>query len=294
VTPSLSFEVFPPKSAQGLDELCCTVSRLAEVAPSFVSVTYGAGGSDRQRSFAAIDAVRSTGVRVAGHLTCVGQSRDEIDEVVDRYSELGVSHIVALRGDAPSGAGSAYSPHPDGHGRTADLVHAIKRRGCFGVSVSAYPECHPESPSSEHDLAVLADKVRAGADSAITQMFFDNSHYLRLRDGARARGIDVPIVPGIFPIHCIDTVSRFAGRCGATIPESVIDRFSGLDADSATRQEVAADVAAEQITELMDHGVDRFHLYTLNRADLALRVCDRLGLGAGALVRSGGGDGSDR
>ena len=285
MTPSISFEVFPPKSPDALDELRSTVSRLAEVGPSFVSVTYGAGGSARHRSFAAIDAVRSAGVDVAGHLTCVDQSRDEVDDVIDHYGHLGVGHIVALRGDAPNGGSSDYAPHPDGHRRTADLVHAIKARGPFEVSVSAYPEGHPESPSVEHDLAVLKDKVTAGADMAITQMFFDNTHYLRLRDRAEARGIDVRIVPGIFPIHCIDTVSRFAAKCGASIPVSVANRFAGLDPGTEARHEVAATVAASQIAELVDHGVDQFHIYPLNRADRAVQVCDRLGLRPPATVR---------
>jgi methylenetetrahydrofolate reductase (NADPH) len=281
VTLSVSFEVFPPKSADGIDALRTTVSRLGDVGPSFVSVTYGAGGSDRERSFAAIDAVRATGVEVAGHLTCVGQSRHEVNDVIDRYAALGVAQIVALRGDPPGGIDGAYTPHADGHRRTADLVHAIKLRGNFAVSVSAYPEGHPESPTDDHDLDVLADKVAAGADKAITQMFFDNDHYLRLRDRAHARGIDIPIVPGIFPIHCIDTVSRFAQRCGASMPASVADRFLASTTDG-DRHAVAAELAAEQIAELADHGVDQFHIYTLNRADLALEVCAHLDVSAPA------------
>lgn len=279
MTLAVSFEVFPPKSADGVEALRSTVSRLGDVGPAFVSVTYGAGGSDRERSFAAIDAVRATGVDVAGHLTCVGQSRREVDEVIDRYAALGVSQIVALRGDPPGGVDGRYTPHADGHRRTADLVHAIKRRGDFAVSVSAYPEGHPESPTDDHDLDVLADKVAAGADKAITQMFFDNDHYLRLRDRAQGRGIDIPIVPGIFPIHCITTVSRFAERCGASMPPSVAQRFAGASTDG-DRQAVAAELAAEQITELAGHGVDQFHIYTLNRADLALEVCAHLDVSA--------------
>lgn len=279
MTLSLSFEVFPPKSSDALAELQSAVCRLAAVEPSFVSVTYGAGGSDRHRSFAAIDAVRVAGADVAAHLTCAGQSRAEVDDVIDHYAALGVGHIVALRGDSPGGAGTPYSPHGDGHRRTADLVHAIKSRGRFGVSVSAYPERHPESPNDQHDIDVLADKVAAGADMAITQMFFDNSHYLRLRDRAEARGIEVPIVPGIFPIHCIDTVTRFAAKCGASIPASVRSSFTDLDdAEPSTRHRVAADVAATQMADLVDRGVERFHIYTLNRADLAMQVCEQLGI----------------
>jgi methylenetetrahydrofolate reductase (NADPH) len=278
MTLSISFEVFPPKSADGLEGLRSTVSRLNDVGPAFVSVTYGAGGSDRERSFAAIDAVRSSGFDVAGHLTCVGQTRSDIDVVIERYATLGVSQIVALRGDPPAGVDAWYEPHPDGYHRTADLVHTIKQRGDFGVAVSAYPERHPQSPTDDHDLNVLAEKVAAGADRAMTQMFFDNSKYLRYRDRARAYGIDIPIVPGVFPIHSFPTVARFAQRCGASIPSRIADRFAGLDDDIDTTQVIAAELAAAQISELVAHGVDEVHIYTLNRADLALAVCEQLGV----------------
>ena len=278
MTLSISFEVFPPKSADGLDGLRSTVSQLSEVGPTFVSVTYGAGGSDRERSFAAIDAVRAEGFDVAGHLTCVGQARSDIDVVIERYAELGVSQIVALRGDPPAGVDASYQPHADGYQRTADLVKTIKQRGGFGVAVSAYPERHPQSPTDGHDLNVLAEKVEAGADKAMTQMFFDNCQYLRYRDRARAYGIDIPIVPGIFPIHSFPTVARFAERCGASIPSRIADRFAGLDDDIDTTQVIAAEIAASQIRELADHGVDAVHIYTLNRADLALAVCQQLGV----------------
>jgi methylenetetrahydrofolate reductase (NADPH) len=278
MTLSISFEVFPPKSADACDALRSTVSRLGQARPAFVSVTYGAGGSDRERSFAAIDAVRSTGLAVAGHLTCVGQSRSDVDAVIDRYSALGVTQIVALRGDPPTGVGAPYEPHEDGYQRTADLVDTIKQRGDFGVTVSAYPERHPQSPTDGHDLGVLADKVAAGADKAMTQMFFDNSHYFRYRDRAQAFGIDIPIVPGIFPIHSFPTVARFAERCGASIPSPIADRFAGLDDDSDTTQTVAAELAAAQINDLAAHGVEEVHIYTLNRADLAIAVCRQLGV----------------
>jgi methylenetetrahydrofolate reductase (NADPH) len=278
MTLSISFEVFPPKSADGLEGLRSTVSRLNDAGPAFVSVTYGAGGSDRERSFAAIDAVRSAGFDVAGHLTCVGQTRSDIDVVIERYATLGVSQIVALRGDPPAGVDAGYEPHPDGYQCTADLVRTIKRRGDFGVAVSAYPERHPQSPTDDHDLDVLAEKVAAGADKAMTQMFFDNSQYLRYRDRARAHGIDIPIVAGIFPIHSFPTVARFAERCGASIPSRITDRFAGLDDDLDTTRVVAAELAAAQINELAAHGVDQVHIYTLNRADLALAVCEQLGV----------------
>lgn len=278
MTLSVSFEVFPPKSGDGLEALRSTVSRLGEVGPAFLSVTYGAGGSDRERSFAAIDVVRSAGLDVAGHITCVGQTRHEVDGVIERYTALGVSHVVALRGDPPAGIDAPYVPHADGYQRTADLVHTIKQRGGVGVSVSAYPERHPQSPTDDHDLDVLQEKVAAGADRAVTQMFFDNAHFLRYRDRADARGITVPIVPGIFPIHSFPTVARFASRCGASIPPSIAERFAGLDDDAVTTQSIAADLAAAQITELAAHGVEQVHLYTLNRADLALAVCAQLSI----------------
>jgi methylenetetrahydrofolate reductase (NADH) len=277
MTLSVSFEVFPPKTPAGLQTLSEAVAHLDEADPAYISVTYGAGGSDRQRSFDTIDAVRSaTKAPIAAHLTCVGQSRADVDAVIDRYLDLGVDHIVALRGDPPTGIDAPYEPHPDGFTSTADLVAAIKRRGDISVSVSAYPERHPQSPTDDHDLDVLAAKVEAGADQAMTQMFFDNRHFVAYLDRVRARGLDVPIVPGIFPIHSFAAVSRFAERCGATMPRSLAERFAGLDDDPAAAHALAADLAAEQIRELADHGVRHVHLYTLNRSELALAVCERL------------------
>ena len=275
---SISFEVFPPKTDHGLAQLADTVTRLGRVDPVFVSVTYGAGGSGRDYSFDAIEVTAAAGVTVAGHLTCVGQPTDEIDHVIDRYTALGVEHIVALRGDPPAGIDAAYEAHPDGYQRTSDLVAAAKRRGNFDVIVSAYPERHPQSPTDDHDLDVLAEKVAAGADRAMTQMFFDNELYLRYLDRVRARGIDVPIVPGIFPIHSFPAVARFAARCGATIPGRVAERFAGLDDDQETTHKIAAELAAEQIAELATHGVEQAHVYTLNRAELALAVHEQLDL----------------
>ena len=271
-----SFEVFPPRTADAAAALGDTVARLAELDPLFVSVTYGAGGSDRHRSFDTIRAVASTGAVVGGHLTCVGQSVDDVETVIERYGALGVGHVVALRGDPPDGAGAPYEPHPGGYHRTADLVAAVKAHGRFEVAVSAYPERHPQSPTFEHDLDVLAEKVDAGADRAITQMFFDNEDFLRYRDRVDRRGIDVTLVPGIFPIHSFAAVSRFAERCGARMASHVAERLAGLDPDSPAHSAAAADVAAEQIAELAWHGVDHTHLYTLNRAALVLDVCERL------------------
>ncbi|MEP7046163.1 MAG: methylenetetrahydrofolate reductase [NAD(P)H] [Ilumatobacteraceae bacterium] len=272
----MSFEVFPPKSADALDDLRSAVVRLNDASPAFLSVTYGAGGSDRERSFAAIEAVRSAGLDVAGHLTCVGQPRHDVDAVIDRYATLGVTQIVALRGDPPAGAGTPYEPFAGGYLRTADLVDSIKQRGGFDVAVSAYPERHPQSPTDDHDLDVLAEKCAAGADKAITQMFFDNGHYLRFRDRARARGIGIPIVPGIFPIHSFPAVARFASRCGASMPARIAERFAGHDDDPETTHKIATELATEQIAELVVHGVEQVHMYTLNRADLAVAVCQQL------------------
>jgi methylenetetrahydrofolate reductase (NADPH) len=243
-----------------------------------VTDTYGAGGSDRERSFAAISATADSGLAVAAHLTCVGQPRHDVEAVIDRYATLGVRHVVALRGDPPTGIDAPYEAHADGYQRTADLVAAIKARGDFDVAVSAYPERHPQSPTDDHDLDVLGEKVAAGADRAMTQMFFDNAAFLRYRDRVAARGIEVPIVPGVFPIHSFPAVARFATRCGASIPARLAERFAGLDDDEAATHALATEVAAEQITELAAHGVEHVHLYTLNRADLALAVCERLGV----------------
>ena len=276
---SVSFEVFPPKSPAGIAQLATTTRRLSAVRPKYISVTYGAGGTDRDRSFAAIDAVQQSGVAdIAAHLTCVGESRDDIDRIIDDYAARGVRHVVALRGDPPTGIDAPYEPHPEGYSNTADLVATIKQRAGFDVSVSAYPEGHPQSPTGAHDLDVLAAKVAAGADRAITQMFFDNTHYLRLLERVRARGIDVPIVPGIFPIHSYPAVARFAARCGASIPTTLADRFTGLDDDQQATHQIAAELCAEQIDELTRNGVEHVHIYTLNRSDLALAVCERLGL----------------
>jgi methylenetetrahydrofolate reductase (NADPH) len=275
-----SFEVFPPRTSEAACGLRETVVQLGALDPLFVSVTYGAGGSDRHRSFDTIRSVAATGATVAGHLTCVGQSVADVESVIERYAALGVEHVVALRGDPPEGVGATYQPHPDGYRRTADLVAAVKARGRFDVAVSAYPERHPQSPTVDHDLDVLAEKVGAGADRAITQMFFDNDDFLRYRDRVDARGIDVELVPGIFPIHSFPAVSRFAERCGARMPRHVADRFEGIDTDSpahtAAASAVAAEIAAEQIAELATDGIRHVHLYTLNRAALVLDVCERL------------------
>jgi methylenetetrahydrofolate reductase (NADPH) len=277
VSVELSFEVFPPRTADGIPALAETAARLAAANPAFVSVTYGAGGARRDLSYDAIRAVRQAADHhIAGHLTCVGQSRSDIDDVVRVYRSLGVDRIVALRGDPPAGVDAPYEPHPDGYQSTADLVAAIRSISAADVAVAAYPERHPQSPSDAHDLDVLAAKVAAGADRAITQMFFDNEHYLRFRDRVAARGINIPIVPGILPIHSLPAITTFAQRCGATIPATVVSRFDGVDTKHSAHA-IATEIASEQIFGLVDEGVQHVHIYTLNRADLALDVCEQLG-----------------
>lgn len=276
-TIDVSFEVFPPKTEAGLEQLAETARRLVVADPVFISVTYGAGGSQRHRSFDAIQATAASGATIAAHLTCVGQPVEEISEVMDAYQALGVEQIVALRGDPPGGIDAPYQPHPHGYHRTADLVAAAVARQQFEVIVSAYPERHPQSPTDDHDLDVLAEKVSAGATRAITQMFFDVDVFARFLDRVRRRGIEIPIVPGVFPIHSFPSVASFAARCGASIPAAVAERFAGCEDDPAATHDIAADHAAEQIERLTALGVDHVHLYTLNRADLALAVCDRLG-----------------
>lgn len=275
----VSFEFFPPKNEKMETALWEAVRRLEPIDPSFVSVTYGAGGSTRERTHDTVARlVSETALVPAAHLTCVGASRGEVDDVARAYHDAGVHHIVALRGDPPAGPGTRYEPHPDGYDNAADLVFGLKRIADFEIAVAAYPEKHPESPTLGADIDNLKAKVDAGADRAITQLFFDNTQYYRLLDRAHARGIDVPIVPGIVPIHNFKQVAGFAGRCGATIPESLKQRFSGLDDDPETTNLVAATVAAEQVMDLVDHGVRELHFYTLNRANLVYAICHLLGL----------------
>lgn len=275
----VSFEFFPPKSAEAETALWGSIERLAPLEPDFVSVTYGAGGSTRERTHATVARIVSdTALRPAAHLTCVGATKAEIDEVVRGYEAAGVRHIVALRGDPQGGVGSRYEPHPGGYESSADLVRGIKAIGAFEVSVSAYPETHPESASFEADLDGLEAKVEAGATRAITQFFFDNSLYLRYVEKVRARGIDIPIVPGIVCIQNFRQTSNFARKTGASVPDWLGDRFAGLENDPATHQLVAAGVAAEQVLDLVDQGVRDFHFYTMNRAELVYAICRLLGL----------------
>ena len=259
--------------------LWTAVKRLEPLGPEFVSVTYGAGGSTRERTHATVARILGeTSLKPAGHLTCVGASRAEVDEVVRNYWKIGVRHIVALRGDPPEGAGARYAQHPGGYDRAADLVAGIGAVGQFEISVAGYPEIHPESPSLSADLDNLKAKVDAGASRIITQFFFDNDHYLRFIERVRGAGIWCPVVPGIVPIHNFAQVAGFAARCGADIPPWLARRFEGLEKDAATTHLVAAAMAAEQVMDLVDQGIKTFHFYTLNRADLVYAICHLLGL----------------
>jgi methylenetetrahydrofolate reductase (NADPH) len=275
----VSFEFFPPKTAEMEQTLWEAITRLAPLAPNFVSVTYGAGGSTRERTHATVKRMLAeTLLTPAAHLTCVAATREEIDSVISAYAQAGVQHIVALRGDPPGGAGERYAPHPRGYRNAADLVAGIKRIADIEVSVSAYPEKHPDSPSVAADVEMLKAKVDAGATRAITQFFFENDLYFRYLDRVRACGIDIPIVPGILPVQNFKTTRSFAARCGASVPTWLADRFDGLDDDTTTRKLIAATVAAEQVLDLLDHGVTDFHFYTMNRADLVYAICHLLGL----------------
>jgi methylenetetrahydrofolate reductase (NADPH) len=276
---TVSFEFFPPKTERMEDALWTSIRRLEPLAPEFVSVTYGAGGSTRERTHSTVARiVKETALDPAAHLTCVGATREEVDEVVRGYWDAGVRRIVALRGDPAAGVGARYEPHPGGYQSTADLVRGIKAIGAFDVSVSAYPEKHPESATVASDLDTLKAKIDAGADRAITQFFFDNAHFLRYLEAARKHGIWAPIVPGIVPIHNFKQVSGFATRTGASVPAWLARRYEGLDDDPATMHLVAAAVAAEQVLDLVDEGIRQFHFYTLNRADLVYAICHLLGL----------------
>jgi methylenetetrahydrofolate reductase (NADPH) len=277
----VSFEFFPPKPGEAEASFWSTVKKLEAIAPAFVSVTYGAGGTTQDRTLATLSRItRETRLKAAGHLTCVGKSRDEVNAVIRAYGAAGVQHIVALRGDPPSGLSTRFVPHPQGYQNAADLVRGIREIGAFEVSVSAYPERHPDSVSIEEDLAFMADKADHGASRALSQFFFHNAFFLRLRDRIAARGIKINLVPGILPITNFAKVQEFAQKCGAHIPPELARRFAGLDAEPETRNLVAAMVAAEQVQALAREGVTDFHFYTLNRSDLVYAICRVLGLGA--------------
>ena len=275
----VSFEFFPPKTEEMERTLWDSIARLAPVGPSFVSVTYGAGGSTRERTHATVKRILSeTSLVPAAHLTCVDATRSEVDEVVRTYHAAGVRHIVALRGDPAAGIGAAYQPHPEGYAYACDLVAGIRKLGDFEISVAAFPEKHPESASFDQDLDALKRKIDAGASRAMTQFFFENDLYFRYLDRVRARGIGVPVTPGILPVQNFKQAKNFAERTGASVPDWLAARFDGLDDDPATRKLIAAAIAAEQVLDLVDRGVSDFHFYTMNRADLVYAICHLLGL----------------
>jgi methylenetetrahydrofolate reductase (NADPH) len=285
--PQVSFEFFPPKTAEMEQALWEAIGRLAPLAPSFVSVTYGAGGSTRERTHATVKRVLGeTALTPAAHLTCVAAACGEVDDVIRAYWDAGVRHVVALRGDPTEGIGTRYAPHPGGYANAAALVAGIKSVGDFEVSVSAYPEKHPDSATVAADIDMLKAKVDAGATRAITQFFFENDLYFRYLDRVRAAGIDIPIVPGILPVQNFKQTKAFAERCGTSVPTWLAQRFDGLDGDAATRKLIAAAVAAEQVIDLVDRGVTDFHFYTMNRADLVYAICHLLGLRADANQRA--------
>lgn len=282
---NVSFEFFPPKSDEAEANLWNAIRRLEPLNPAFVSVTYGAGGSTRERTHRTVQRIISeTTLRPAAHLTCVEASRDEVDEVIEGYKAIGVDHIVALRGDPPGGhdssggIGGAYTPRTDGYANATELSRAINKVGGFDITVGAYPERHPESPSIDHDIEVLKAKVDAGATRAVTQFFFDIEAFLRFRDRVRAAGVTIPLIPGIMPVSNFKGLSRMSAACGASIPDWLAAHFDGLDDDPETRKLLAASIAAETCARLQEEGFSDFHFYTLNRAELVYAICRVLGV----------------
>ena len=276
----VSFEFFPPKTPEMEEKLWQVIERLAPLGPRFVSVTYGAGGSTRERTHAMVRRIRrETALEPAAHLTCVGASRDEIDDIVRDYWATGIRHLVALRGDAPANTGS-YVPHPAGYAYAADLVAGIRRIADFEISVAAYPEIHPQASSASADIDNLKRKIDAGATRAITQYFFESQVFLGFRERAAKAGITVPIVPGIMPVSNFAQMARFSAGCGATVPAWLAKTFEGLDQDPETRRMVATSVAIDLVRQLQAEGVEDFHFYTSNRAELPVAICHMLGVRA--------------
>lgn len=284
--PRVSFEFFPPKNPQMEGQLWTTVKALEPLLPQYVSVTYGAGGSTRDATFETVRRIAAqTHLRPAAHLTCVGHGRKDIAQLLERYWEAGVRHIIALRGDQPAGSGSATPP--DGLAYAADLVAFIKTVADFEISVAAYPETHPQAQSADADLDNLKRKLDAGASRAITQYFFDSTAFLKFLERARRAGISAPIIPGILPVTNFAQVVRFSAMCGTSVPDWLSELFEGLDDDQDTRKLMAAMVATEQCRALQSEGITDFHFYTLNRADLTLGICRRMGLKPAALPEKG-------
>ena len=275
----VSFEFSPPRTEAAERTLWETITRLAPLKPTFFSVTYGAGGSTRQRTHETVARLKNeTGIDAAAHLTCVAATQGEIDEVARAYWDAGIRHIVALRGDPPSGMGGRYCPHPGGYANAAELVGGLKKIGDFQISVAAYPEKHPDSTDTQSDLDNLKRKVDAGANRCITQFFFEADDFLRFRDAATAANVNVPIVPGIMPVSNFQGITRMAGLCGSKVPAWLAEMFDGLDDDVETRRMIAATVAGDLCRRLQSEGVDQFHFYTLNRADLTFATCHLLGV----------------
>lgn len=275
----VSFEFFPPKTPTMQERLWQSVEKLAPLAPDFVSVTYGAGGTTRERTHETVSRiVKETSLPVAAHLTCVAATREEVDSVLKDYWAAGVKHIVALRGDPPGGPGDPYTPHPGGYANAAELAAGARKIAPFEISVGCYPEKHPDSPSLTADLDMLKRKIDAGATRAISQFFYDNDAFLRYLDRVRGAGIDIPIVPGVMPVTSFKGLRKMADLCGTTLPGRLVKLFQNLDEDPATRQLIAATVAAEQCLELAEAGIEYFHFYTLNRDDLSYALCHMLGV----------------
>lgn len=280
--PEVSFEFFPPNSPAMEDTLWKSIQRLAPLSPRFVSVTYGADGSTRDRTHKIVSRViQETGLRGAPHLTCVGATKDEIQDIARKYWAEGIRDIVALRGDPPEGEDS-YRPYPGGYHHGVDLVRGLREVADFEISVAAYPEVHPEAPDAAFDLDNLKRKIDAGATRAITQFFFDTDNYLRFRDKCVAAGITASIVPGILPINKFPQLLRFANMCGAIVPQWLHERFEGLDDDDETRRMISASIAIDQVHRMQVEGINEFHFYTLNRAELTYAICHALGVRAGS------------
>jgi methylenetetrahydrofolate reductase (NADPH) len=274
----VSFEFFPPNTEAMEKTLWSSIERLAVLQPRFVSVTYGADGSTRQRTHTAVERImKETDLTAAPHLTCIGASKGEIDDIAREYWDMGIRHLVALRGDPPKDV-TTYVPQADGYAFASDLVAGLKQVADFDISVAAYPDVHPEAASAEADLENLKRKLDAGASRAITQFFFDVGRYLKFRDRCASAGIDSTIVPGILPITKFPQLQRFAEACGTKVPQWLADRFAGLEDDPETRKLIAANVAIEQVRMMQKEGIDEFHFYTLNRADLTFAICHMLGV----------------
>jgi methylenetetrahydrofolate reductase (NADPH) len=277
--PNVSFEFSPPKTPEAEESLWEAIRRLEPLSPTFVSVTYGAGGSTRDRTHRTVlRMVEETSLKPAAHLTCVEASRGDVDEVIQGYWDAGIRHIVALRGDPPGQIGGRYTPRDDGYNNATELTAAIKRVGDFQVSVGLYPHVHPESPSVEHDIDVLKAKVDAGASRAITQFFFDIDGFLRFMDRVRKAGVTIPISPGIMPVTNYSGLKKMAGPIGIQLPHWLANLFDGLEKDPETRRLIAASVASEMCARLQEEGFSDFHFYTLNRADLTYAICRVLGV----------------